>query len=293
MRKLLTVAALAAVSAACQPQATQTTAPGPPRAPVVPPVARAKYTLPSPFTPADTLTQDMRKVLAQYNLAPLWQGLDGPVLEGFFGPDHYRFELVLTQVHRDAQNAALYHIVGKCHYRKNVRRFVGTLTMREVSDYEPPYEFGNEKDAPNQAEGAEVYEQQVRRAHPRQVRAEFRAQEERTNNSGEFVGEATLLFYITAPGRLAYLRSPMRGTDSFTNEGYLLLRGTRRNLTTRQLKQFVVADNVFTAAPDVYKDFDIGDRGGEMNPKYAHLGWSEKWANAEWWADTPQPRLSL
>ena len=132
-----------------------------------------------------------------------------------------------------------------------------------------------------------------RHAHPRQVRAEVRLLEDRAENSGEFVGEATLLFYLTSHNRPAYVRAPLRDSDGFSNMGCLLLRGARRNLTTQQVKQFVVADNVFTAAPDVFEDFDIGERGGEINPKYAHLGWNEKWENEEWWAASPKPRLNL
>ena len=68
---------------------------------------------------------------------------------------------------------------------------------------------------------------------------------------------------------------------------------SRRNHTTRQVKTFVVPDNVFAAAPEVCKDFGIGDRSREINPKYAKPGWSELWENEEWWADSPKPKLSL
>ncbi|MFD2720574.1 hypothetical protein ACFST9_17770 [Hymenobacter monticola] len=261
--------------------------------------------LPAVFAARDTLTAQDRAVLRRYDLSKLWQGGTGgaqaaSVLEGFFGPDHYRFELAFTAVHRDAANPALYHVRGKCHYRKNVRPFTGTLLIRQLHDLEPPYEFDyTDADAPNQNYGANSdtagteYEKKVQRAHPREVRAELRLTEEPQANAGEMLAAATLLFYVKSNHRLSYMRAPFRGTDGLYNAGYLLINGSRLNISTRQIKQFVVADNVFTAAPDVYKDFEIGDRGGEMNPKYAHLGWNEKWENEEWWADSPKPKLSL
>ncbi|MBF9221418.1 hypothetical protein [Hymenobacter ruricola] len=262
-------------------------------------------TLPAVFAPHDTLTAAARAVLRRYDLSSLWQGTtSGPqstaVLEGFFGPDHYRFALALTEVHRDADNPALYHVRGKCHYRKNVRPFTGTLLIRQVEDLEPPYEFDyTDATAPNQSEAAgsdsaeTVYERKVELAHPREVRAELRIKEVEQANAGEMLAAASLLFYVKSNGHLGYIRAPFRGTDGLYNAGYLLINGSRLNISTKQVKQFVVADNVFSAAPDVYKDFEIGDRGGEMNPKYAHLGWNEKWENEEWWADSPKPKLNL
>ncbi|MCI1189182.1 hypothetical protein MON38_17295 [Hymenobacter sp. DH14] len=290
--------------AACQPQAQtahQPVAATPPPAEVT----AVSAVLPAVFAPHDTLTAAAREMLRRYDLSALWQGAtSGPqstsVLEGFFGPDHYRFELAFTEVHRDAANPALYHVRGKCHYRKNVRPFTGTLLIRQVADLEPPYEFEDaDNDAPNQSEAVgsdsagTVYEQKVLLAHPREVRAELRIKEAPLANAGEMLAAAALQFYVKSNQRLGYLRSPFRSTDGLYNAGYLLINGSRLNISTRQVKQFVLADNVFAAAPDVYKDFEIGDRGGEMNPKYAHLGWTEKWENDEWWADSPKPKLVL
>ncbi len=300
MKKLLPLLAL--FGAACQPQSSTSTPVAVAR--TVPPAVAAPTAplLPSPFKATDTLTAPMRQLLAQCDLSKLWQGAtEGPgstsVLEGFFGPDHYRFELALTAVRRDAQNPALYHVRGKCHYRKNVRPFTGSLLVREVNKLEPPYEFDyDDKDSPNESwatQSEAVRERKLQLARPSEALAELRLKEENAPNSGELVGKVTLLFYLTSHHRPAHLWAPLRGTDSYTNAGYLLIQGTRYNVTTRQTKKFVVADNVFTAAPDALKDFGIGDRGGEINPKYAHLGWNEKWENDEWWADSPKPRLSL
>jgi hypothetical protein len=288
---------------ACQPQAHPATQTEPPAAaPELAKVMAVSAALPAVFAARDTLTAEDQAVLRRYDLSELWQGGTGApavsVLEGFFGPDHYRFELALTAVHRDAANPALYYVRGKCHYRKNVRPFTGTLLIQQLNDLEPPYEFDyNDADPPNQtaAVGSDsayaLYEKQIKLAHPREVRAELRIKEAPQANAGEMLAAASLLFYVKSNHRLGYIRAPFRGTDGLYNAGYMLINGSRLNISTRQIKQFVVADNVFTAAPDVYKDFEVGDRGGEMNPKYAHLGWNEKWENEEWWADSPKLNL--
>ena len=290
--------------AACQsqaPPAAQQAA----TAPASAQITAVSSALPPVFAARDTLTAAARAVLRRYDLSALWQGAaSGPsatsVLEGFFGPDHYRFEVAFTEVHRDAANPALYHVRGKCHYRKNVRPFTGSLLIRQVEDLEYPYEFDyTDANAPNQSEAAgsdsahAVYERKLQLAHPREVRAELRLKEAPQANAGEMLAAASLLFYVKSNHRLGYVRAPFRNTDGLYNAGYMLINGHRLNISTKQVKQFVVADNVFSAAPDVYKDFEIGDRGGEMNPKYAHLGWNEKWENEEWWADSPKPKLHL
>ena len=54
-----------------------------------------------------------------------------------------------------------------------------------------------------------------------------------------------------------------------------------------------MSSDIFLLSPSLIKDFGIGDRGAQVNPKYAKLGWNELWENDEWWADSPKPKLSL
>jgi hypothetical protein len=265
--------------------------------------------VPSLFKPSDTLTAAGRTVLRRYDLSLLWQGYSqqqqqpqNAILEGVFGPDHYRFELLFQQVERDPQRPDYYRVRGKSHYRKNVRSFTGWLIVRELAPLEPPYEeddgslgLGLRPDSVS-PDSFMAREQRIfAKVNYYGLRAEVRLVEQSAPNSGELRGEALLNFYVTPTGRLGFAQAPMRPTDGLWREGALLVRGTRRNVTTKQLKPFVVADNVFVAAADVYKDFGIGDRGyeNEINPKYAHLGWNEKWENDEWWADSPKASLNL
>ena len=236
----------------------------------------------------------MRALLQAHDLAALWQNADSsdrtsPVYEGFFGPDHYHFALAFTQVKRDPANPAVYHVLGKSRYRKNIRPFSGTLTVRKLVDL--PYPGFLQAMATNESNAADSLSGRTYTAH-----AQLQLQEERTENSGIFEGELLLDFYVVPAKKPGYVtvfdhegieeRLPTRGCG-------LLLRGNRRNISTGQVKSFTVAPWVSAVAPDVFKDFMLDERMGEINPKYAKLGWKEFWTNDEWWADSPKPKLTL
>ena len=57
------------------------------------------------------------RVAAAHDLSPLWSNLEKnspteePSFRGFFGPDHHRFEMVFSEVTRDAADPALYHVM--------------------------------------------------------------------------------------------------------------------------------------------------------------------------------------
>jgi hypothetical protein len=293
MKTLYLLSLLLAIGTACQhqtrtayvaaPIATKETA----RLPVAP----VKQQLPILFTAADTLTIPMRKLVEHYDLSKLWKSdvegrRENPTLEGFFGPDHYRFALVFNEVKRDMEHPEIYHIRGKSHYRKNIRPFTGRLTVRQVKDLPRWFFF---------LAGAGSSLADTAAASTYTARAQLQLTEENAENSGTFEAEAILDFYVVNnPVQIGYVTGvlgvepdrPARGTG-------LVLRGKRLNQTTNQVKNFVVSTDAFGASLDIYKDFGIGDRGYEINPKYAKLGWNEKWENDEWWADTPKPSLNM
>jgi hypothetical protein len=304
MKKEFAILALALAGAACQQQAPPTTTATSSAIPPAPALVVPTAGLPVLFTAADTLTRPMRQVLHQYDLSKLWQGdtkerREHPTLEGFFGPDHYRFVLVITKAQRDAQHPECYYVQGKCHYRQNIRPFIGLLTVRQLIAADAFYSPSDDVMLPAYAGSPEPdsfavrYERAGRLIDIYTARARLQLVEGHAPNSGIFEGEAELNFYVKPPQRIGYANAPTITDGEPARGSGLLLRGRRRNVTTQQVKQFVVADDVFAAAPDVYKDFGIGERGFEINPKYARLGWNEAWANDEWWADSPKPRLNL
>ena len=308
MKRTFCLLALAAIASNCQPQSPdEQVKKVAVDAPATAGDQGAELPLPSLFTAADTLTKPMRRLLREHDLSKLWKGnteyrQQNPALQGFFGPDHYRFALAFTSVYRDAQHPEVYHVRGKCRYRKNIRPFEGTLTVRQIADLEALWDYEDftpqtQDSTLSEAAAADSTTAQYERArqlsHPYTLRAELQLEEKRADNSGVFLGEAVLNFYVASAGRLGYVTAPAVNKDTPANGSEILLHGSRRNLTTRQVKTFVVAADVFAAAPEVYNDFGIGDRGGEINPKYAKLGWNELWENDEWWADSPKPKLSL
>lgn len=298
-------------SAACQQQAPTAAADpeaSPNAAAVIPANPSAnpsvQAALPNLFAAGDTLTAPMRDLLRQVDLSALLRGAEEhgrPVFDGFFGPDHYRFGVAFTEVRRDSLHLETYHVRGKCRYRQHIRPFVGTLVARQVSDLEIRADMdgllsGDTLVSTNVQEAAAAaarYEKAVKQARIYSLRARFTASETMAEDSGVFDGEAFLNFFVTPDKRVGYAVEPMRDNKLPARGDRFLMRGSRLNRTTGQVKQFVVSTNVFTAAPDVYRDFGIGDRGGEINPKYARLGWDDAWRNEEWWADSPKPSLGL
>jgi hypothetical protein len=282
--------------AACQQQkpATETVAvaSAAPVDSVRKPALKAETPLPSSFTAADTLTPPMRELLRTNDLSALWQNNDGedrtkPVFEGFFGPDHYHFAMAFTQVTRDPGDPSVYRVLGKCRYRQNIRPFSGTLTVRRIANLSYPG-FLQAKSI-MESRAADSVSGRTYTAH-----AQLQLQEAQKENSGIFEGEVLLDFYTVPSQKPNYVtvfdhegideRFPTRGCG-------LLLRGKRRNVSTGQVKSFTVAPWVSFVAPDVFKDFMLDERMGEINPKYAKLGWNEYWNNDEWWADSPAPSL--
>ena len=299
MKKLIwALSALAVAGTACQQSPPKTAVAATSQMPTADAAQyqapASKQALPALFAAADTLTEPMRALLQAHDLASLWQNTDTiyrskPVYEGFFGPDHYHFAMAFTQVRRDPANPAVYHVLGKSRYRKNIRPFSGTLTVRKLVDLSYPGFL--QAMATNESSATDSLNGRTYTAY-----AQLQLQEERKENSGIFEGELLLDFYVVPAKKPGYVtvfdhegieeRLPTRGCG-------LLLRGNRLNVSTGQVKSFTVAPWVSAVAPDVFKDFMLDERMGEINPKYAKLGWTEFWTNDEWWADSPEPKLNL
>ncbi|MGI4875069.1 MAG: hypothetical protein ACRYFX_28275 [Janthinobacterium lividum] len=281
---------------ACQPATQNVRAPvAASPAPAVDSLAAAhiaqltQYPAPTRFTAADTLTQPQLALLGQYDLSKLWCSADRPqepTLEGFFGPDHYRFTLVLLQARRDARQPDVYAVQGKYRFHKMVQPFAGTLTIRRVRAIEAP-------NAPDMSELLRPRElAALRRKHPGkdpgpppcyQLVAQLQLTETGLGPPGTLEGEAWLACYLAPHRASGYVMAA--GDISPGWNSSLMLRGTHRNGATAQTNSFTVADNVFIIAPAIYRDFVQGERTPEMNPKYNKLGWDTYWENDEWWAE--------
>jgi len=237
------------------------------------------------LTVADTLTAPMRAMLKGYDLAHLWGSIDTTnklsplsVLNGCFGPDHYRIAFVFTRVWRDSLDPALYHLTGKNNFKKRVTAFSGTLRVHQVADLKPEYLDLAEEDSLAQAYTA---------------KGRFSFEEDpKAPGAGKFDGTGVLDFYVTPKGEIGQVLL-MGGVQHPTRGQGVVYRGNWTDNKTGQRKEMLLALDFSRFAPDVLEDFSVGERGEEINPKYAKLGWNNYWENKEWWAESTKPAINL
>lgn len=105
-------------------------------APVAKPVA-APAAAAGVAATAETLTPEMLALLQKYDFAPLLQMKREEGVrpnDGFFGADHHRIEVVLTEVRRDSARPERYYLRGKDRCKGVITPFAGTLTLTQVVD---------------------------------------------------------------------------------------------------------------------------------------------------------------
>jgi hypothetical protein len=302
MKKLFLLLAL--FSAACQPQAAQTTATAavPPAATATTQPGAATKAVRPPVVEADSLTPEMRARLRQVDLSNLFRapepsqrGAAQTVLDGFFGSNPQRLSLAFLKVVRDSLQPNLFHVVGKSRYKEQTTAFTGTIRITNIADY---YDQGQLL-----TQGEESFIQDttangngdILNAKAYSAAASF-------NFAGALPaayalsGRALLDFWMTDEGKIGGLYSPCEGcvdTKAPSKGSVLLLRGQWLDDSTKPERSFLVCRDVFFIANSLMDNFGIGDRGAQVNPKYNKFGWGTYWENDEWWADSPQPRLNL
>ena len=295
MRKYLALLALALASVACQPQAAQTTAATvtpKPAASITQPASPAAAR-PTPVVLADSLTPEMQATLRRVKLGSLWTGAG--VLDGFFGRDPQRLSLVMLQATRDSLRPGLFHVVGKTRYQKQIANFSGDLQITRLADYYDQGRLLTQDDDSFIQDTTAGGNGDILNARAYSASAAF-AFSGKAPASYRLTGRATLDFWLTDQGKAGILFAPCEGCtdDKVASKGSaLLLRGKWLDANIKRPRDFVVCRDVFFIANDLIANFGIGDRGAQVNPKYAKLGWRDYWENDEWWADSPRPSLSL
>ncbi len=282
MNRILAILVLAGGVSACQQ-----------RTPPAQVVARSLATIPhqpsfGPVPPAvatDTLARRTLTLLRRHDLTPFWNDPHGnfqpvPVLEGFLGKEHRRLGLAITHVRRDPAQPRVFWVTGKMRLRRVTTPFTGKLTVEKILDLQDDMVGpGESADSTNYLCTASAS------FHFRPVGRQL---------AGEFAGQAFFDFVVPQRGSIYMITTIMtQPNDAFPARGCgMVLRGHWLAATGRR-EPMVVAKDLFAISSEVFPDFGIGDRGTEVNPKYAHLGWNEAWENDEWWADSLRPRLSL
>lgn len=258
---------------ACQPQAQQQAQQQPASTP-----AAAGIQL------IENLPPDMRELLRNTDLTPLLrttQDEGNEVLNGFFGADHYRIAFVVTDVRRDPARPTVYYLQGKDQYKGRVTPFAGTFTVRRFGE-QPFYT------AKQLAEAPKEWELSNKPGYYTTV-GDFVLREDSTRRgAGVFQGQLALDWHRQTQPTLAL---ECRNEQGSTQGGEIKYEGTWTNYRTRRVTPVVWVKDLMTYnnAKEVLADFNVGERGVEVNPKYAKLGWSSYWENDEWWADTKAP----
>lgn len=231
-------------------------------------------------------------MLRQMDLAPLLlyefypDNTEIRPMEGFYGTDHYRLSLVLTRVQRDSLQPNVFHVQGKTRYKQAVEDVTGDITVAQLADYYNQDILASRAlDSLGNAPAA--------RAYSALLNFSLRSRQQPARC---LQGVGGLDFYIDELGKMEVVGSPDGITADPAAPGKgagLLIRGQWLNGPATPTGPFVLSRNVFVSAADLFDDFGVGDRGGEINPKYAKLGWDKYWENDEWWAETQKPALSI
>ena len=282
MKQLLSALALAALATACQPQ----TATQPPQAQATPAATEpAAITLvnraddsPTTTSPVPTpVDATSAELLKRYNLASVLQTLhDGEpgqteAMNGFYGPDHYRMEMVLTKVTRDPANFNRYLVEGKDRYKGIVTPLTGTIDLTRVWTRQDSVEKERGK-----------WELVI--AYAALGSYELR-EDPTTKGAGVFRGKVAADITPNDKGEMvsAFV------SDSPTKNGSITYEGTWTSLVTGQQKAATWVENIMEyQGLKIMDDLFIGERDPSINPKYAKLGWNKYWENDEWWVESPK-----
>lgn len=301
MNKLYGLIALVGMSSACQPQAPTTKAALPATKAAValtPPASKpkqvaaaAKATMLADTAAVPAASLAPATVLQRYDLSALWQGKydaevtqTGP-MDGFFGADYQRIAFFFTEVRRDSLRPAVYWVKGKTRLRKTVSSFSGAINLTSLTR---PKAKGMTRE-----EAGLLDVEDLKSVFTAEATFEFREQPQ-SGTTGIFKGISHLDFFIDAEGKAHSAVSMMDASPAMPAKGAgVLYAGQWVSYAAGPGKPLLVSGNVFITAPKALSHFSIGDRDPSFNPKYAKLGWNDYWANEEWWADSPQPSLSL
>ncbi|PJJ60734.1 hypothetical protein [Hymenobacter chitinivorans] len=271
MKKPLILSSLVLLSAACQQTTTATrpvtTAPVAAAAPAA--VAPRQPAAPTPTLP---LNAEAQAFLAKYDVGKLLLRDDGP-FNGFLGSDHYRVEVMFTEVVKDEHAPNVYRVRGKSRFKKVVTPLSGSFTITELRD--------QPKATEEEQQSVRVFYSNEENAYS--VLGTFELREDSSaHGAGVFAGRAVIDFSVGQSGLLAVHDQSPR---SPAQDAGILLKGQWTSYATHKSQPVALAYYIWAYGESVLKNFNVGERGPEINPKYAKLGWNEFWDQEEWWAE--------
>jgi hypothetical protein len=236
-------------------------------------------------------------MLRQVDLSPLLLApLPGftAALDGFFGTNPQRLSLAILQASRDSLHPEIIHVIGKVRNQKQVTDFAGEIRWNSLADYyDQSLLLSQGEDGFIQDTTSEAGNITNARAYAAAATFRFVG---RAPAAYTLTGQIALDFWLMDNGKIGAMHTPGEGIvlEKATTKGSgFVLSGNWNEAKASTNRPFVVSRDVFLLSPGLIKDFGIGDRGAQVNPKYAKMGWSTYWENDEWWASSPKPKLSL
>ncbi|MCA8829918.1 hypothetical protein [Hymenobacter pini] len=236
---------------------------------------------------APALSAEEQKFFKDYDLSSLIakEADDSEVMNGFYGADHYRIEFAMLEVRRDPANPMHYFVKGKNRFKKAVTPFQGDILFTQLGGQ------ALVKKAPEylSAKDAKKYLADANAINAYTTLGKFTLREDVSyKGAGVFEGEVMVDFSVAERGEVeAYCRDDKQNTRG----GFVVFDGTWTNPETKQQKPVLWVQNVFEYQQDIFRDFMVGERDRDFNPKYAKLGWDTYWQNEEWWAEPGQTTI--
>ncbi|AHJ97402.1 hypothetical protein [Hymenobacter swuensis] len=237
----------------------------------------------APAVTVSALSAQELQFFREYSLAAIIakEPDDHEVMNGFYGPDHYRIEFAMLEVRQDPANPAHYFVKGKNRFKKAITPFEGDILLTQLAN-QPPAEV------PQQAidKATKEYYKELNQRNAYSALGTFTLREDAGyKGAGVFRGEVLIDFSVPDEGIVElFTRNPKKNARG----GGILFEGTWENPETQQQKPVLWVQNIFYYQQDIFRDFMIGERDPDFNPKYARLGWDTYWQNEEWWAEPGQ-----
>jgi hypothetical protein len=189
--------------------------------------------------------------------------------DGFYGKDNYRIEMYFASAIKDSKRPNVYLVKGKSRFKKTISPFEGEIIFDKSTSVTDPNINHSEENQSTQFTSLE---------------GRFILKEDSTSKgSGIFSGNIFMdVVNEKVLGTDFWYYSP----ETKAQGGGFKFEGNWTSYKTGQQKPVLWAKDLFAFSNNILKDFSIGERDVEINPKYRHLGWDKYWENDEWWNDT-------
>ncbi|TGE06137.1 hypothetical protein [Hymenobacter fodinae] len=276
MRYATATALLLTLLSACQQKPISTVSP-----PAAEPAVSPKLTVTALSTVPPALSAEEQAFFKEYNLSALIakEPDDSEIMNGFYGADHYRIEFAMLDVRRDPANPLHYFVRGKNRFKKAITLFEGDIEFTQLGSQAPL----TKAPAYYSSKQGKEYITEANTVNAYSALGTFTLREDASyKGAGVFKGEVIVDFSVSERGELAPFT---RDDKQNTRGGWVLFQGTWTNPETKQPKPVLWVQNIFLYQQDIFRDFTIGERDPDFNPKYARLGWDTYWQNDEWWAE--------